>query len=494
MSVKAWAQQFNTMLPPITKAQKRYHAKMSEKYLFINNKNGDCTCPKCEKMLHLGKTKHKSVVICPECSKELIVQHTWRMSEYLEVINWMVIPKAIDSHTLCLRFVLAYQKKDGPMEVNEAGRMFIDEYRAEPEYYCINMHNKWTKGRSPYFRTDSYMTPNRFDCHGAYEYPRNFFKEINKLDCFKYYPAENEYNFRSYVTQLHYTVRSARINEKLIKAGFESIAKYHKNYYMQHGDRTYSLNYKATSLMDMLKLNKSRFKLLKESPSYTTLSFLQSNSNVNEDLFRSVNFDSNKYNKILELAKVVGVTWNKMLAYLNKSEINCYEYSHYLSVAKELGYDIKDSYYSMPKNFRTADTKITEEHNKKLDEERIAKLSAKDVLIKKVSDGLRQMPGLQEFLNGSNGLLVYIPESAKDLVEEGRAQNNCIGTYVDRIANGKTMVFFVRRLNDPTAPFVDFEYYNGEVVQCRYNHNVAVKDTEIIDFVNRFADVLRKVG
>ena len=416
------------------------------------------------------------------------------MSQYLEVINWMVIPKAIDSHTLCLRYVLAYQKRNEPMTIEECGRMFIDEYRAEPNYYWKNTKGEWIYGRGGYFRSASYFMPNRFDCHSAYEYPRNFFKEINKLDCFKYYPAEKEYDLRSFSTQLHYVVRSARVNEKLIKAGLKNIADYHRSYYMQHEDRTYPLNNKATSLVDMLKLNKSRFKLLKENPTYETLSFLQKNADINGDLFRGVNFNSAKYVKVLELSEEIGVAWSKMLAYLNKSEINCYEYSHYLSVTKGLGYDIKDSYYSMPKDFRMADKKVTEEYDKKLDEERIAKLSEKDALIKKISDGLRQMPDLQDFLNGANGLLVYVPESAKDLVEEGRALHNCIGTYVDRIANGKTMVFFVRKLDNPTAPFVAFEYYNGKVVQCRYDHNVTVVDTEIIDFVNRFADVLRKAA
>ena len=107
------------------------------------------------------------------------------------------------------------------------------------------------------------------------------------------------------------------------------------------------------------------------------------------------------------------------------------------------------------------------------------------------------MEGLQEFLNGSNGLLVYVPESSEDLIAEGKSMNNCVGTYVDRIAEGKTFVFFVRRLDDPTAPFVDFEYCNGEVIQCRYDHNeTATEDTEqgakIISFVDAFANKLRK--
>ena len=102
------------------------------------------------------------------------------------------------------------------------------------------------------------------------------------------------------------------------------------------------------------------------------------------------------------------------------------------------------------------------------------------------------MPDLQEFLSGSDGLLVYVPESTKDLVKESKALHNCLGTYAERIANGKTLVFFVRRLNDPTAPFVAFEYVNGDVVQCRADNNQNVNDDKIVSFVDAFAERLRK--
>ncbi len=127
--VKAWAEQFNAKLKPITKAQKLYHQKNSAQYLFItpeNKEGGDYTCPKCGKKLHLGKTKHKSELVCPSCTNKLIVQHTWRMSKYLEIIRWMVVPTTVNDHVLCLRYVLAYQDRDKPMVVREAAREYID--------------------------------------------------------------------------------------------------------------------------------------------------------------------------------------------------------------------------------------------------------------------------------------------------------------------------------------------------------------------------------
>lgn len=486
---KAWAEQFNTLLPPITEAQKQYHAKKSARYLFIDNKNGDCTCPKCGKELHLGRTKHKDMFICPSCSNKLQIQHTWRMSQYLETIEWMAIPKVVNNNVLCLRYVLAYQDRNKPMQVYEAARMFIDERHAEPEYYCLGTKG-WGRGKVPYFRRDTFITPNRFWCAYASPYHRNFFKEIDKMNCFKYYSVKENYDDTRLVSQLLYQIRAAKINEMLSKTGMKAIVDEHLYYFVTHQDRIYPLNYKASSLKDILELDQPRFNLLRKYPSQQLMFWLRSHTDVNVKQLEEVDGNTSMYEHAKELVNKIGVSFTKANRFL--AGVNYWEYTHYLSNLEKLGYDIKDKYYSLPKDFKAADDRITAEYNKKLDEEKIAKLSAKDVLIKKISDGLRQMSGLQEFLSGSNGLLVYIPESVRDLIEEGRNLHNCIGSYVDRISEGKTLVFFVRKLDNPDAPFVAFEYVNGEVVQCRYDHNEKVEDTEIINFVDAFSNVLRE--
>ena len=481
---KAWAEQFNAKMKPITEVQKRFHARKSAKYLFIDNKNGDCTCPSCGKELHLGKTKHKQDIECPVCKHKLNIQHTWRASKHLETINWMVIPKAINDHVLCLRYVLAYQKGNAPMEIYEAARMFIDENHVDPEFYCWN-GKAWDRGRRSYFRPDTIYMPNRFACYGAYEYPRNFIKEIDKLDCFKYYSAANDYSDNALVSQLDYMIHAARINEKLSKIGIKNVGEEHRYYYRTHRYKFIPFNHKEKSLKKMLGLNQIRFNLLKEFPSWDFMVWLQCHDEVNYEQMREAKGNVQLYKYVREKMESIHVSFGKLARYLEDK--NLAEYTHYLYLLGELGYNVKDTYYSMPSDFRKADERVTKELKDK--KRKIAE--EKDILIKNISDGLRAMPDLKEFLEGSRGLLVYVPESSQELIDEGKALHNCLGSYGERIAEGKTLVFFVRKLDNPTAPFVAFEYCNGEVVQCRYNHNKDVKDTKILEFVNRFADVLR---
>lgn len=508
-----WANEFNSKMKPITEAQKKYHKQHSARYIFVYDKDGNARCSSCDAEFNLGHTKHLSNIECPQCKRELKVQHTWRMKHNLEVIRFMVIPKVLTNTKMVLRYVLAYAKGDEPIKVSEVAREYLDEYHAEPEFYTwrsdcyydrelktmIYDPCSWKKGRGLYFRTDSYMCPNRFWCRECYEYPRNFFKEINKLDCFKYYPAETEYCFQSYPSQLLYMMRSARLNEKLIKAGMEKLASNHRYYFTTHNDRCYSQNYKATSLIKMLKLDNERYGIFKEHPTTEMLFFLQKpGKKFKISDFKLVDCNVSAYKSTEEYANKIGVSFPKMHKYL-KGIKNHHEYSHYLWVLEKLGYDLKDTYYSMPKDFWKADKKASDEYAKiqeeeriKQDNKRIKELESKNALIKEISDGFKRMDGLQEFLNGSNGLLIYVPDSVTDLIEEGRKLHNCIGSYVDRVANGNTFVFFVRKLDAPYAPFVAFEYFNGEVVQCRYDHNETVDDDNIIQFVNRFADCLRK--
>ena len=460
---KAWAMELNNKLRPITEAQKEYHRLRSSKYIFVHDKSGNATCSRCGSEINIGHTSHKEELVCPSCASKLIVQHNWRMSKKLEVINWMVIPKAIDSHTLCLRYVLAHQLGTEPMRITEKARLFINEHRAEAEYYCL-CGNEWRKGKHPYFATPSFMTPNRFWCLEAYEYPRNFFKLV-------------------------YQVRSARLNEKLYKVGFDNIADYHRNYFIYHNDRCYPQNYKATSLMGMMKLDKPRYDVLKKNPCTGMMLFLQNEKDLNVKNFAEAEYSIVRYKDATTLSKRLSTTFTKANKYLEN--VNYSEHMHYLEMLTKIGYDIKDLYYSMPKDFKAADKKITKEYMEMYEREKLEREEKNNSLIKEISDGLRAMPKLQEFLNGSDGFLVYVPESANDLKEEGENRHNCVGTYVDRIAEGKTLVFFVRRLNDPTAPFIDMEICNGKIVQIREDHNKPVTDSNVIDFCERFATALK---
>ena len=104
-----------------------------------------------------------------------------------------------------------------------------------------------------------------------------------------------------------------------------------------------------------------------------------------------------------------------------------------------------------------------------------------------------ELPEIKELCGNSKGLLVYVPESAKDLYEEGQKLHNCLSTYTNRVASQQTLIFYIRKLESPNEPFVAMEMsYQGVIHQIRYDHNKEVDDNNIIDFAQKVAEIVKK--
>lgn len=490
---------------PVTKGHIDFARKMAAKYIFIHDKDGKCQCQACEKESVLKGTKHLGKAKCPECGREMTVVHTWRYKNPMktEVIKWTCAPVAIDGKTVVLRYILAHSNGTKMLSIKESARFIVHEDLREPLYMDYYQGEWKNLGRRGYFRADTWICPNRFMCWDAVEYPRTFFRELNKLDCFKYYPAENVYMINHYPSQIHFLVRSARLNEKLAKAGLKELAENHYNYYTNHCDTAYgNIDNKQTSLIKMLKLDAKRFALLKDHQHFDFLQFLQSQKNLDYKLLEYAEYSTSFYNEAMGIISRTGITSGKVMKYAanagkKTNRTNIYEWSHYLDTCEKLGYDIHDTYYSMPKDFRKADDLVTKRWDKIQDEKRRAEAEARDRKVNKkirlIKEGLMKLPELQELLQGSRGFLVHVPETAEELRQEGNKLHNCIGQYVDRVADGKTLLFFIRRLDDATAPFVAMEYCHGQVIQCRYDNNRAVEeDCEIYDFAQKIAEIMKK--
>ena len=75
------------------------------------------------------------------------------------------------------------------------------------------------------------------------------------------------------------------------------------------------------------------------------------------------------------------------------------------------------------------------------------------------------------------GLMIVIPQSSKDFINEGKAMHNCVGGYVDRVASGKTNVVFVRDESKPDESYITMEISNtGYIIQARTQYNGPLDD------------------
>lgn len=100
------------------------------------------------------------------------------------------------------------------------------------------------------------------------------------------------------------------------------------------------------------------------------------------------------------------------------------------------------------------------------------------------------------FLDGLtfNDYVVVVPQRLNDLQNEGKQQNNCVGYYYnDSIKRGENLIYFMRRINNPTK----------SVVTCRYNiddnrtvehktFNNSWTDSEQEEIIRKIDEIIRK--
>lgn len=81
---------------------------------------------------------------------------------------------------------------------------------------------------------------------------------------------------------------------------------------------------------------------------------------------------------------------------------------------------------------------------------------------------------------------IICPKTPDDLMDEGRQQSNCVASYNASVANGRTMIFFLRRTDAPDDSVVTIEIRrDGSLGQVRerFNHKPA---NNLIAVVNKW--------
>lgn len=86
--------------------------------------------------------------------------------------------------------------------------------------------------------------------------------------------------------------------------------------------------------------------------------------------------------------------------------------------------------------------------------------------------------------------IVVVPQTQGEKREEGRQQNNCVGSYYDDyILSGRGTVYFIRKTNNKNHSFITcrFDYRDNKTVEARYVNNNSIKDEdkEIIENLDK---------
>ncbi len=154
----------------------------------------------------------------------------------------------------------------------------------------------------------------------------------------------------------------------------------------------------------------------------------------------------------------------------------------YISWCATLKYNLKDMYVLLPPDFGKAHDRVMKEYQAFKDEQERKRQAEIEKLIQ---EALAIAGNLPAMMMKAKGLMIILPKSGDEIKEEGRVLHHCVGTYVERVAKGETMILFVRKESEPSVPYFTLEYRDGKVIQCRGKNNCSMtKDVKA--FVKAF--------
>lgn len=133
------------------------------------------------------------------------------------------------------------------------------------------------------------------------------------------------------------------------------------------------------------------------------------------------------------------------------------EWRDYMAMARQVNWDIRQEQIAFPKRLGKAHEEVT----------KLIKLRENAETDKKIG---RQADRLAPLTWQFDGLCIFPARSMAELTMEGQKLSHCVGRggYGQKMANGQTAIFFIRRQKEQATAYVTLELSlsTGKVIQC----------------------------
>ncbi len=156
-----------------------------------------------------------------------------------------------------------------------------------------------------------------------------------------------------------------------------------------------------------------------------------------------------------------------------------HDWLEYLEWCKKLKYDLSNSFNYFPKNFKKVHDRVSKEYQELLDKAAAKEKERQEREAKKrmqkveaiMAEMFKKNEDNDVFKLNASGLILVIPKSGEDIKKEGQTLHHCVGTYVERVAKGETIILFIRKDSAPNVPYYTMEWKNKKIEQCRGLNN-----------------------
>ena len=135
-------------------------------------------------------------------------------------------------------------------------------------------------------------------------------------------------------------------------------------------------------------------------------------------------------------------------------------YKDYLETGTKLDYDFSDDFILFPRNLLQAHDQTSALYNTK----------KKEIIDSAIQNAYETLA--EQYRFSQNGLTITPPQTAEEIIAEGHTLHHCVHTYIERIAEGRCIVLFIRQSDNVNEPFYTVELQENAVVQIHgLNHS-----------------------
>lgn len=468
-------------------------------YIIYNKKKNEAVCTRCGHRFRAERfpMKNNDTGICPKCKSKATYKAEGigrkKLAEYFRVL---VLTHRGNTVYGSLTEITANFENVGKPELSGWMSAIYVFNKNEQSYYkhtpswCWGSDHweqvKTVKLPHPPSTMNWYATP-KFERTEIYtgNLERVFLKSCLKYgwqpDMFQSYEF-TAYDLISYIN-LHLKYQSI---ELLAKAGFESLVA--EKVFGKSGSGC--INWRGRSLQKILRLPRRHIKKMRGFyVDFQELGFFQS---LTEDEKRvswaAITRAADAFigNEAMRIGKYVSVM--RWAEWASEQNVSKYDWLDYINDCRLLGLDTRKKSILFPKDFAAVHRQLSEQV-------KIQRTELENAAIKKVAE-------LQKMNIKRNGFILKIAESQEDLNVESSVLGHCVRTYGDRVAEGKTIIYFIRREEKPNEPYYTLEIRpEGKFIQCRGEHNCsmtpeveAFKNLVVAEFNRRLKQKERKAA
>lgn len=480
-------------LPPApTEVTRWIHKDVVEKtYIIYDKKENVAVCTRCGHKFRTSRfdMKHNEEGECPKCKSRAVYKASGigrkNLAEYFRVLIFTHRGNTVYG---TLTEVTAEFKEMGKPQLLKWLSAIYVLGKEEQAYWKHSPERYW--GPERWNKTKNIRLPHAPSPMNYYAEPKFAkteiytanLKTVFEKSCLKYgwqpYLLA-EFDPYEYIRYIDLFLKYQSI-ELLTKAGFESLVKEKVEGKVGSG----CINWRGKDLRKILRLPQRHIRKLKDHEvDFHTLKVFQGLTEKEKmrpwQTIAKV-AETFKYYRIEEIRmRTSPIEWS---IWASKENVYQGDWIDYIKDCEKLGFDVRKKNVLFPDDFDQLHNELSEkveaEENKEKSEkiEAIAREYALEVQDER--------------------FVLSIAHSQSDLNVESSKLCHCVKTYGDRVASGSTLIYFIRKKEEPDIPFYTLEIHpDGTFIQCRGKSNCSMTK-EVEDFkekvVAEFNRMLKK--